>query len=53
MQRRGGTGLGLPISRRIVEHLGGRLWLDEAYAGGARFIVELPLLAARQPADVH
>jgi Na+/proline symporter/nitrogen-specific signal transduction histidine kinase len=30
-----GTGLGLPISRQIVEHFGGRLWLDEP-AGGPR-----------------
>lgn len=51
--RPGGTGLGLPISRRIVEHLGGRLWLDEAYEGGARFVFELPLLAARQPGGLH
>ena len=51
--RPGGTGLGLPISRRIVEHLGGRLWLDEAYEGGACFVFELPLLAQRQPPGVH
>ncbi|MFN3829711.1 Na+/proline symporter [Tepidimonas ignava] len=50
---RGGTGLGLPISRRIVEHLGGRLWLDADAGPGACFIIELPLLAPRQTADVH
>ncbi len=37
-----GTGLGLPISRQIVEHFGGRIWLDAAYDGGARFVFELP-----------
>ncbi|VTU27461.1 Sensor histidine kinase YycG [Variovorax sp. PBL-H6] len=38
-----GTGLGLPISRRIVEHFGGRLWLDPAPGQGACFGFELPL----------
>ena len=37
-----GTGLGLPISRQIVEHFGGRIWIDPAYDGGARFVFELP-----------
>jgi signal transduction histidine kinase len=38
-----GTGLGLPISRRIVEHFGGRITLAEGAPGeGACFVVELP-----------
>ena len=37
-----GTGLGLPISRQIVEHFGGRLWLDPAPGAGACFVFELP-----------
>ncbi|RYZ06554.1 MAG: histidine kinase, partial [Comamonadaceae bacterium] len=35
-----GTGLGLPITRRIVEHFGGRVWVEEAPGGGACFGVE-------------
>jgi Na+/proline symporter/nitrogen-specific signal transduction histidine kinase len=42
-QRSGGTGLGLPISRRIVEHFGGRLWLRSRPGEGATFGIELPL----------
>ncbi|MET0507342.1 MAG: sensor histidine kinase [Burkholderiaceae bacterium] len=37
-----GTGLGLPISRRIVEHFGGRIWLRPAPGGGACFGFDLP-----------
>ncbi len=37
-----GTGLGLPISRQIVEHFGGRLWLEPAPGAGACFVFELP-----------
>ena len=37
-----GTGLGLPLSRSIVEAHGGQLFLDEAHERGARFVVRLP-----------
>jgi hypothetical protein len=38
-----GTGLGLPISRQIIEHFGGRLWVESVAGKGATFIFELPL----------
>lgn len=40
--RPGGTGLGLPISRQIVERFGGRLWLEAPPGGGACFSFFLP-----------
>ncbi len=38
-----GTGLGLPISRRIVEHFGGKLWVESDVGKGATFSFTLPL----------
>ena len=37
-----GTGLGLPISRQIVEHFGGRMWLRSEPGQGSCFGFELP-----------
>ncbi|MDQ5881820.1 MAG: hypothetical protein QG616_1651, partial [Pseudomonadota bacterium] len=38
-----GTGLGLPISRKIVEYFGGKLWVESEPGQGASFIFSLPL----------
>ncbi|WP_421724071.1 ATP-binding protein [Bauldia sp.] len=40
--RPSGSGLGLTISRHIVEHHHGRIWTETPKAGGARFCVYLP-----------
>lgn len=38
----GGTGLGLYLCRRLVEAMGGRIWVDSEYKKGSTFSVELP-----------
>ena len=38
----GGNGLGLAISKGILECLGGKIWLDTSYITGARFCFIIP-----------
>ncbi len=44
-----GTGLGLPISREIIDHLGGRLWVADRPGPGATLSFTLPVAGAGTP----
>ncbi|MFH0947270.1 MAG: HAMP domain-containing sensor histidine kinase [Planctomycetota bacterium] len=39
-----GTGLGLPISRNIVQRHGGEIWVESAPGQGSRFAFSLPIM---------
>jgi len=41
-----GSGLGLHISRQIVEHFGGSMWVESSLGRGARFSFTLPAATA-------
>jgi signal transduction histidine kinase len=38
-----GTGIGLSMTRKIIENFGGRIWLDTSFTGGTRFFFTLPM----------
>jgi signal transduction histidine kinase len=40
----GGTGLGLYISRELLERMGGTIWVESSGRGGSTFVAELPLV---------
>lgn len=48
-QGRGSSGLGLVISKRLIEQHGGRLWAESEPELGSRFVFALPLQTAAQP----
>lgn len=38
-----GTGLGLSICQLIIEHIGGKIWIDSSYTTGCRFCFTHPV----------
>jgi signal transduction histidine kinase len=49
----GGMGIGLSVSRSIIERHGGRLWVERNDGFGATFTFSIPLDAARVPHTTH
>lgn len=48
----GGTGLGLFISRKIIELYGGRIWVESQVGTGSVFYINIPRLSSDKAVDI-
>ena len=49
----GGTGLGLFISRKIVELYNGRIWVESKLKEGSTFYINLPRLSTQKAMELQ
>jgi len=48
-----GSGIGLSVVSELVSLQGGRVWVEGADGGGARFLLELPLVEGPPGVETH
>lgn len=48
-----GTGLGLPVSQKIIQEHGGRIRVESTVGRGSRFVLELPALQPDADSQTH
>lgn len=51
IKEREGFGLGLPLVRKIIESMGGKIWVESSYGLGTKFFFELDML--KKPRNIE